>query len=224
MFSQFEIGKIAGIPIILDMMFVLILILFSYPYFTSGDPQLMSAGLVIVAGIMLSILLHELGHAFAGRLFGVNVSHIELTALGGIAHFGRSLPASVLAHTVVYLAGPAANLALWYGFDALAMQGVGAEKPMLGLALTVLASANFYLMAFNLMPAYPLDGGHTLDAWLGAVLSRGWPAKIVATAGLIIAACLAISALPANFWRLLLAFFLFQVNWEILQRSGGWRR
>ena len=64
-----EIGRIAGIPIYLDMMFVLVLLVFTYPYFTSGNTQLMSAGFIIVVGLLLSILLHELGHAFAGRLF-----------------------------------------------------------------------------------------------------------------------------------------------------------
>ena len=74
------------------------------------------------AGILLSILLHELGHAFAGRLFNAHVSHIELTGLGGITHFERSLPASVLARSVIYLAGPAVNLGLWFAFEALTRQ------------------------------------------------------------------------------------------------------
>ena len=92
MFTRMEIGRIAGIPIYLDMMFVLVLLIFSYPYFTAGNTQLMSAGFIIVVGLLLSILLHELGHAFAGRLFSAHVSHIELTGLGGVAHFERSLP------------------------------------------------------------------------------------------------------------------------------------
>ena len=85
MFNGLEIGRIAGIPIYLDMFFVLLLLLFTYPYFTGGSTQAMSAGFVIIVGILLSILLHELGHAFAGRPFKAHVSHIELTGLGGIA-------------------------------------------------------------------------------------------------------------------------------------------
>ncbi len=60
MFTRLEIGRIAGIPIYLDMMFVLVLLIFSYPYFTTGNTQLMSAGFIIVVGLLLSILLHEL--------------------------------------------------------------------------------------------------------------------------------------------------------------------
>src|SRR5262245_4536041 len=122
MFTRFEIGRAAGIPIYLDMMFVLVLLFFTYPYFTSGSTEAISAGFVIIVGILLSILLHELGHAFAGRLFNAHVSHIELTGLGGLAHFERSLPASVFARTVIYLAGPAVNLGLWFAFAALARQ------------------------------------------------------------------------------------------------------
>src|SRR5262249_14879928 len=108
-----ELGRIAGIPIYLDMMFVLVLLIFTYPYFPAGSTQAMSAGFVIVVGLLLSILLHELGHAFAGRLFKAHVSHIDLTGLGGIAHFERSLPRSALARSVIYLAGPAVNFGLW---------------------------------------------------------------------------------------------------------------
>ena len=198
MFSRMEIGRIAGIPIYLDMMFVLVLLVFTYPYFTSGNTQLMSAGFIIVVGLLLSILLHELGHAFAGRLFNARVSHIELTGIGGIAHFERSLPRSALARSVISLAGPAVNLGLWLGLGWLAGEAGAAGNPMVSLPLAVLASANFFLMVFNLLPAYPLDGGHTLDAWLGALLGPVWSVRIVAGLGLVVAAGVALFALPTR--------------------------
>ena len=219
-----ELGRIAGIPIYLDMFFVLVLLLFTYPYFTSGNTQLMSAGFIIVAGLLLSILLHELGHAFAGRLFNAHVSHIDLTGIGGVAHFERSLPASALARVVIYLAGPAVNLGLWYGLGALAGEAYQGSSPMVALPLAVLASANYILLIFNLLPAYPLDGGRTLDALLGAVLGGVWATRIVATLGLVVAAGVAYYALPTNFFMLLIAYFLAQANWEALQSIGGWRR
>ena len=224
MFSGLEIGRVAGIPIYLDLMFVLVLLVFTYPYFTSGNTQLMSAGFIIVVGLLLSILLHELGHAFAGRLFHARVSHIELTGIGGIAHFERSLPRSALARSVISLAGPAVNLGLWLGLGWLAGEAAGSGNRMVGLPLAVLASANFFLMVFNLLPAYPLDGGHTLDAWLGALLGPAWSVRIVAGLGLVVAAGVAYYALPTNFFMLLIAFFLAQANWEALQSIGGWRR
>ena len=223
MFSRMEMGRIAGIPIFLDMFFVLVLVLFTYPYFTSGNTQMMSAGFIIVIGLLLSILLHELGHAFAGRLFNAHVSHIDLTGIGGVAHFERSLPGSAFARMVIYLAGPAVNLGLWYGLGALAGE-MYQGSPMVALPLAVLASANKILLIFNLLPAYPLDGGRTLDALLGAILGGVWSTRIVATLGLMVAAGVVYYALPTNFFMLLIAYFLAQANWEALQSIGGWRR
>ncbi len=223
--TRMEIGRIAGITIHLDMFFVLILLIFTYPYFTSGSTQMMSVGFIIVVGLLLSILLHELGHAFAGRLFRAHVSHIELTGLGGIAHFERSLPRSALARSAIYLAGPAVNLALWLGLGVLAGEAVGTGSPMLALPLAVLASANFFLMIFNLLPAYPLDGGHTLDAWLGAILGPVWSVRIVAGLGLVVAIGVALYALPTGIFLLFVALFLAQANWEAWQSVGNsrWR-
>lgn len=224
MFTRVEIGRIAGIAIYLDMLFVLVVMVFCYPYFTSGNTQLMSAGLVIVAGLLLSILLHELGHAFAGRLFGAHVSHIELTGLGGIAHFERSLPRSALQRSVIYLAGPAMNLVLWQGLGALAGLSADMGRSMLALPLTVLATANLFLLVFNLLPAYPLDGGRTLDAWLGALFGGVWATRIVAVLGLMVAVGVGLFALPSAFFLMLVALFLGMANWQALQSVSRWRR
>jgi Zn-dependent protease len=89
----------------------------------------------------------------------------------------------------------------------------------------VLASANFFLMCFNLLPAYPLDGGHTLDAWLGAILGPTWSVRIVAGLGLLVAAGVALFAMPAGIFLLFVALFLAQANIEALRSVGPnrWR-
>jgi Zn-dependent protease len=224
MFTRLEIGRIAGITIYLDMMFVLVLLFFTYPYFIGGNTQMVSAGFVIIVGILLSILLHELGHAFAGRLFNAHVSHIELTGLGGVAHFERSLPASVFTRSVIYLAGPAVNLGLWFAFDALARQAAVAGLWTLASPLLVLAWINNVLMVFNLLPAYPLDGGLTLDAWLGRLLGPVWSVRIIAGLGLACSAWLAYISLPANLYLLFIALFLAMANWQKFQGLGRWQR
>lgn len=219
--GRLELGRIAGIPIYLDMFFVLVVVLFSSRYFTSGNAQDVSAGLVIIAGLFGSILLHELGHAFAARLFKTGVSEINLTGLGGVTQFERSLPKSVFARTIIYLAGPAANLALYWGLGELAMQAALSSKTMLAFALSTLAGWNFTLLVFNLLPAYPLDGGHTLDAWIGALAGGIWATRIVGVLGLLVAAWIVYMSLPLNLWMLLLAFLIGQTNWEALQSVGG---
>jgi Zn-dependent protease len=223
MFSRMELGRIAGITIYLDLMFVLVLLFFTYRYFTGGDVQMMSVGFIIVVGLLLSILLHELGHAFVGRLFGAHVSHIELTGLGGLAHFERTLPRSALARSAIYLAGPAVNFGLWQGLGVLVGQAASIGNPMLALPLAVLASANFFLLCFNLLPAYPLDGGQTLDAWLGRLLGPVWSVRIVACLGLAVAVGVALYAMPSGIFMLFVALFLAQANWEALRTVGHWR-
>lgn len=221
--TRLELGRIAGIPIFLDMFFVLVILLFSSRWFTAGSTEMMSAGLVIVVGLILSILLHELGHAFAARAFKIGVSHIDLTGLGGIAHFERSLPPSVIVRTIVYLAGPAANLVLWWAFFKLGVMALDAQKAMLATPLMILSSVNMQLLIFNLLPAYPLDGGHTLDAWIAKIAGTDWALRIVGSLGLVSAAFIGWLALPSSFFMLLLAFFLVQMNWEAIQSAGRFR-
>lgn len=211
--TRMELGRIAGIPIYLDLMFVLIILVFGYRYFTSGNLQIVSLGLVVVSGVLVSILLHELGHAIAGRVFGVQTREIELTGLGGVARFATALPRSALARSSIFLAGPAVNLVLWLGLEQGALSARSLDAPLLVRALVTLSMINFYLMAFNLLPAYPLDGGHTLDAWLGALVGPAWSIRVVAVCGLVVCAGLVYFALPTDFWLLLLAFILFQANW-----------
>jgi Zn-dependent protease len=219
--THIQIGRFFGIPIVLDMFFVLILIVAYAPFWMSGNTQLMSAGLIIATGLVGSILLHEIGHAVAGALFRQKVVQIELTGLGGITEFERSLTASVPARTAIFLAGPAANLLLWLGLGALVETGMTRAYPFLTFTIATIAQINFWLLVFNLLPAFPLDGGRTLDTWLGRILGSEWSVRIVAVLGLVCALAVVAWALPSNFWLLLVAFFLAQFNWAALQSVGG---
>ena len=224
--SHMELGRVAGIPIYLDMLFVALLVLFGYPYFATGDPQAMSVGLLFIAGLLLSILLHEFGHAIAARLFGVRTREIELTGLGGVARFANALPRSALKQAVIFLAGPAVNLALWLGLEQATIYSFGLGKPFVLETLLTLGAANMWLLFFNLLPAFPLDGGRTLEALAGPMTGAAWAIRIVAILGLVCAAgCvwLAIAGGSPRLGLLLLAFVLYQNNWTALQSVGGLR-
>ena len=151
-------------------------------------------------------------------------AHIDLTGLGGIAHFASSLPKSAFARAVIYLAGPAMNFLLMYTCEALSASALRGGKPMLGFALYQLATINFYLGVFNLLPAFPLDGGHTLDAILGKIMGGIWAQRIVSVLGLgvaLLVAYFAVRALPGGLFMLLVAFFILEANWTAFNQVGG---
>lgn len=222
--GQIELFRVGRIPIYMDFLFVVIAALWSWPYWTGGTINMMSAGFVLVVGIFASILLHELGHAWAGRLFKVEARAIEINGLGGLCYFDRSLPASVFARTVINLAGPFANLVLWqaFGFAAAASGTAGGGLPF--IVLTTLATANFLLLVFNLLPAFPLDGGRVLEAWLSPLLGPSWAVRVVSALGLVVAAGIAYLAFPTQIFMIMLAILLGMQNWQMLQSVGGFGR
>lgn len=122
-----------------------------------GGPGAALGALVLGASIFGSVLLHELGHALVGRLFGIQTRDITLYPFGGIARMtmGRLAP---LPELVVSLAGPAVNMVLAVGAWLLADLGMPAARE--------LALLNLALGIFNLLPAYPMDGGRVLRALL----------------------------------------------------------
>ena len=224
MHTRIEIGSVAGVPIYLDVFFLLILFILSSDYFTSGNSQMMSLGLLIIAGMMASILLHELGHGLVAHFFKVRISHIDLTGLGGIIHFASSLPKGGFKCAAIFLAGPAVNYLLSLGLVQLGYVAALAGKPLVAMLLYQLASINLYYALFNLLPAYPLDGGHTLDALLGKITSAIWAQRIVSVLGLIVAALLIVTSIPSfprSIFMLMFAFFLIELNYIAFKQVGG---
>ncbi len=215
--------RIGGIPIYLDFLFVVLIALWSSGYWASGSSTGISAAFVLCAGVFISILLHELGHAWAGRIWGVHTREIELNGLGGICIFERSLPASVLARTVVSLAGPLANLILWQAFSWGSDWARGNGGGMLALVLGHLAMVNWLLLIFNLLPAFPLDGGKVVEAWLAPILGPAWSVRVVAVLGLAVAIWLVLHMWPSP-WALVLGALLAWTNWQMLDSVGGFGR
>lgn len=224
-----EVGRIFGIPIVLDASFILLAVLYGMHHFTSANMASISYGIVLVAGVALSILLHELGHALAGRYWGVPTSHIELNGLGGLCYFARPFPPERIKNITMLLAGPAANLILWqvfdHGSDALISASAGSPDRMAFL-MKHLASINFLLLIFNLMPAHPLDGGRALAQLLSKAIGYDRAMRLVAYLGLLVAAWLVLLAFSGQFFAALIAFVLLQANLEILNTHGGprWTR
>ena len=121
--------------------------------------------------LVFSIYLHEMGHAFGGRLFGIGTLDVTLTFFGGYARLSRS-PRTTLEEVVVSGAGPATNLLIWYllSYWLLPMMDLSGHSEYI---LYRIAFANMILGVFNLLPGYPLDGGSIATAILARFMRRG---------------------------------------------------
>jgi len=224
--GKIELGRIAGLPIVVDITFIILVVLWGNRYFTSGDTRLMSAGFVIVIGLAASILLHEFAHAVAGHRFGVRPSHIELNGLGGLCYWASPMRPEAWPRIAISIAGPLANLALWFLFDLLGDLASVRSNRLLAQVVDTLAWVNWWLFVFNMLPAYPLDGGKALDALLGKVTSATNAARVVSVLGLCVAAYCAYLAIEGHIFLIVLAALLGLANWQALQNANNppWQR
>jgi Zn-dependent protease len=174
-FGSIRLGSILGIPIRAHVLF---LALVAFLVFTPGVGTAEVASLALLAAVLV---LHELGHSLVARRFGIHVVDITLWPLGGMARLSH-VPESSKAEGLIAVAGPAVNFVLaaagfplWLGM--LAALGPEALASRLGLYFV---GINVVMGAFNLIPAFPTDGGRILRALLA--LSRDW---VAATEGAV---------------------------------------
>jgi stage IV sporulation protein FB len=163
-----RLGKLFGADIHLHSTFFLFVLLFSAATVSGrGWDALPIMGTYYLAGF-LSVLIHEYGHIFAARLHGVDCRKITLHGLGGLAHLDEELERP-RAEFLVALAGPVTSLILavllWLASGTMS-SAWGSEF------LADLSVINLAIACFNLIPAYPLDGGRMLHAALRAVVRR----------------------------------------------------
>lgn len=168
---SWRIGRIAGIDVYMHFTFLLLLgWVFWEHYAFHGSLAEAAAGLVLILALFGIVVLHELGHALAARRYGIRTRDITLLPIGGVARLER-MPDDPKQELVVALAGPAVNVVMAAGiFIGL---GVGQTLAPVGEVMHVggnflgqLFWVNVMLVAFNLLPACPMDGGRVLRALL----------------------------------------------------------
>jgi stage IV sporulation protein FB len=176
--NSLSLGRWFGIGVFLEFHLFIPLLLIVFSTGNTGTTGVL-VGLAIFVILFASVLLHEFGHALAARRCGVSTRYITLGMLGGVAYLeGR--PLSPKQDLFVTIAGPAVNVVLWAIFSGLAAAGA---EPYTETAAWLLAAASFtatmnvYLLLFNLIPAWPMDGGRVLNAFLRM---RFHPAKAMA--------------------------------------------
>ncbi|MDK9695799.1 MAG: site-2 protease family protein [Siculibacillus sp.] len=176
--SGVTLFRIFGFEIRLDPSFLLIAVLVGaslasghFPAVHEGLPAstYWILGIFAVLGIFASIVLHELGHSLVARRFGMEMRGITLHMFGGAAEL-EDEPTSAGAELAVAAAGPATSFALagLLKLAAMAAAGLSSTELPIEMLLRYLAGLNLVLAIFNLLPAFPLDGGRILRAVLWA--------------------------------------------------------
>lgn len=172
--SRMRFLRLFGIPFYLDVSWLIILALLTWTltsYFGQELPGLewpayWVMGLVTALTFFACILLHEMGHALVARSSGMPVRGITLFLFGGVAELGGE-PPSAGREFFMAIAGPAVSLVLAVGFWVTAMLGTRTGWPPAAVVvLDYLAGINLVVLAFNLVPAFPLDGGRVLRSAL----------------------------------------------------------
>lgn len=209
-----KIGTLFGIGLYLHLTFILLLsVLGTVTWLSTGQFWAALTGVLFVVAVFACVLLHELGHALMAWHFGIRTRDITLLPIGGIARMDR-IPEKPAQELWIILAGPATNLILAsviiLGLLAKNSFGTGQEISLFGDPIwSRLMLINLFLAAFNLLPAFPMDGGRVLCALLAKRLGRRRGTAIAANIGQGIALLLGFIGLFYNPILLLIAIFIY---------------
>lgn len=203
--GSFSVAKIAGIPIRVHWSFFVLLLWIV----ASGARQggTLAGGLIsaaLILAVFFCVVLHELGHALVARRFGVRTRDITLLPIGGVAALER-IPDKPAQELAIAVAGPLVNVAiaavlvLGLGWRDTIQALLAFDRPgfHLGHFLARLAAFNVSLVLFNLIPAFPMDGGRVLRALLAARLGRTRATRAAAKIGQAFAVVMALVGLFA---------------------------
>jgi stage IV sporulation protein FB len=206
------IGVIGGTAIRIHVTFLLLLLWIAVAHYVQGGAQAAVEGVTFVVLVFVCVVLHEFGHVLAARRYGIQTPDITLLPIGGVARLTR-IPERPSQELVVAVAGPLVNVviaALLYlvlgRFSPLA--GAEVENPGIDI-LTRLAAVNVFLVLFNLIPAFPMDGGRMLRALLSYRLGFARATQIAASVGQGLAFLFGLLGLFGNPLLLFIALFVY---------------
>jgi Zn-dependent protease len=221
MFRSWKLGTAFGIGIYVHWSFLFIPAYVLLTNGTHGGWPLALFLLLLVAAVFGCVVLHELGHALMARAFGIGTRDITLYPIGGVARLER-MGERPWEELCIALAGPAVNvvlaaLLLVLGIGVLGVRDwagfLNTPEELAGLwgvrFLFNLLGANVVLGLFNLLPAFPMDGGRVLRALLSWPLGRLQATEVAAGIGVVMALLFAVAAFFVNPMLLVLAAFVF---------------
>ncbi len=189
------IGRIAGTAVRIHITFLLLLAWIGLSAWRTGGSEAALGGLVFILLLFGCVLAHEFGHILMARRFGIATPEVTLLPIGGVAALER-MPEKPHEQLAVAVAGPAVNVAiaavllLYLGASADSSQvaeGMNRLEDSSFNLVARLASANVFLVLFNLLPAFPMDGGRVLNALLAMRMDKRKAMRISARTGQMMA-------------------------------------
>jgi stage IV sporulation protein FB len=213
MFWSLNIGSIAGTQVRVHITFLLFLGWIFIASYVSGGPQEAWSGLVFLLLLFACVLAHEFGHIFTARAFGVATPDVTLLPIGGVARLER-IPEQPHEELLVAIAGPLVNVAIalalvvLFGARLHAGDLAAVESTKVSL-VDRLAAVNLFLALFNMIPAFPMDGGRVLRALLATRLGFVRATEIAAFVGQGFAFALGFAGLFWNPMLIFIAIFVY---------------
>lgn len=209
---SFKIGSVMGIPVRVHFTFLLLLFL----VFFAGNALLGTGGLggvIFVILVFASVVFHELSHSLVARHYGVQVLDIILLPIGGMARVGNA-PEKPEQEILIALAGPAASFVLafllWFAADTFGSGVTISDMSVNRDILAELCAVNVVLGLFNLIPAFPMDGGRVLRGLLALSMSPHKATRVAVAVGQGFSVVLfVIGLLWMNLFLILIALFVY---------------
>ena len=208
-----NIGRVAGTVVRVHLTFLLFLAwIFAASYATGGAATAWES-LVFMVLLFLCVLLHEFGHIFTARAFGVPTPYVTLLPIGGVAQLER-IPEEPWEEFLIAIAGPmvnvviAAALIVLFGADLQPSAAAAVDNMKVPL-VDRLAAVNLFLALFNMIPAFPMDGGRVLRALLASRLGYVRATEIAASIGQFVAFALGFIGLLFNPILIFIAIFVY---------------
>ncbi len=207
--GSWHLGKLAGIDVRIHWTFLLLPAWIYVSSLAAGSGTLAATvAMLFILAIFGCVLLHEMGHALMARCFGIPTRDITLLPIGGVASLQR-MPRQPWQELAIAVAGPAVNVVI----AAAIFAGLFLLDPTAGTAasfLTRVALVNIALAVFNMLPAFPMDGGRVLRSVLAMSMPYASATRIAATVGQVTAVGFGLLGLMSgNLMLALIAGFIF---------------
>jgi Zn-dependent protease len=176
--------RIAGIQLRIHVTFLLLIGWLAFGYYEEGGSAVAAARVIFILLLFVCVVLHEFGHAFTAKAFGINTPDITLLPIGGVARLER-MPEEPMQELLIALAGPAVNVVIALClFLVIGTRGLFNPATVQGGDMIAqLLMINVVLVLFNMLPAFPMDGGRVLRALLATRLNYARATQIAASIG-----------------------------------------